>query len=164
MSSYSKLISPGLRVGYAVLPEPLANKIAKMAEDTYINPSYLNQAMVVEFIQRGWFEPNLVRLKELYAPRLDATLGALDAHFSNMATWSKSDGGFFVSMTLDADVRAEALLARAEEAHLILTDGRGFFADGGGDNFVRLPFCALTPDEIETGIARLANVVQSLIG
>jgi 2-aminoadipate transaminase len=164
MSSYSKLISPGLRVGYVIVPEPLASKVAKMAEDTYINASYLNQAMVVEFIQRGWFEPNLARLKKLYAPRLDATLKALDAHFSSMATWSKPDGGFFVSMTLNADVRAEELLARAEEAHLALTDGRGFFAGSGGDNFVRLPFCALTPDEIEAGIARLATVVQALVG
>jgi 2-aminoadipate transaminase len=162
MSSYSKLISPGLRVGYAIVPESLASKIAKMAEDTYISASYLNQAMVVEFIQRGWFEPNLAKLKALYEPRLDAMLGALDAHFANIATWSKPDGGFFVSMTLNADVRAEDLLNRGEEMNLALTDGRGFFANGGGDNFVRLPFCALTPAEIEAGIARLTRVVQKV--
>jgi 2-aminoadipate transaminase len=163
MSSYSKLISPGLRVGYAVVPEPLTDKIARMAEHTYINPSYLNQAMVAEFIQRGWLEPNLAKLRELYKPRLDATLAALDAHFSSMATWSKPDGGFFVSMTLNADVRAEELLTRAQKDHLELTDGRDFFAGGGGDNFVRLPFCALTPDEIEIGVTRLANVVRALV-
>ncbi len=161
MSSYSKLISPGLRVGYIIAPEPLATNLAKMAEDTYINPSYFNQAIVAEFIQRGWLEPHVASLRALYEPRLDAMLGALDAYLADLATWRRPDGGFFVGMTLNADVRAGDLLKRAREANLLLTDGRGFFANGGGDNFIRLPFCALTPDEIEVGIARLARVVRS---
>jgi len=164
MSSYSKLISPGLRVGYAVPPAPLVDGLAKMAEDTYINASYLNQAIVAEFIQRGWLEPHIARLKALYEPRLDATLRALDASLADLATWSRPDGGFFVGVTLHADVHAEDLLNRAREVNLCLTDGRGFFANGGGDNFVRLPFCALTPDEIQTGITRLAEVARVLAG
>jgi len=164
MSSYSKLISPGLRVGYVVAPESLAGRLAKMAEDTYINASYLNQAMVAEFVQRGWLGPQIARLKSLYAPRLDATMRALDAHMADLAAWRRPDGGFFVGMMLDGDVRTEDLLARAREAKLALTDGRGFFANGGGDNFVRLPFCALTPDDIEVGITRLAKVVRTLLG
>ncbi len=162
MSSYSKLISPGLRVGYVVTPESLAADLAKMAEDTYINPSYFNQAIVYEFIQRGWLEPHIAKLKALYRPRLEAMLAALDRHLADLATWSKPDGGFFVGVTLDADVQADELLAQAREANLALTDGRGFFADGGGDRFVRLPFCALTQDEIEEGVARLADVVRQV--
>jgi 2-aminoadipate transaminase len=162
MSSYSKLISPGLRVGYVVTPEPLADRLAKMAEDTYINASFLNQAIVLEFVRQEWLEPQIARLKALYEPRLDAMLGALDAHMADLATWRRPDGGFFIGVTLNADVRVEDLLKGAREADLVLTDGRGFFANGGGDNFVRLPFCALTPDEIQMGIARLAEVVRSL--
>jgi 2-aminoadipate transaminase len=164
MSSYSKLISPGLRVGYAIVPEQLMDRVAKMAEDTYINASYLNQAMVAEFIQRGWLEPQIAKLKALYEPRLDATLKALDVHMADLAHWRKPEGGFFVGMMLHANVHAEELLSRAREVNLQLTDGRGFFADGDGNNFVRLPFCALTPDEIEMGIARLAEVVRDLTG
>jgi 2-aminoadipate transaminase len=163
MSSYSKLVSPGLRVGYAVVPESLAEGLARMAEDTYINASYLNQAIVAEFARRGWLEPHIARLKALYEPRLDAMLGALDAHMADLATWRRPEGGFFVGMTLHAPVRAEDLLASTREANLALTDGRGFFANGGGDGFVRLPFCALTPGEIQEGVARLAGVVRGLI-
>jgi 2-aminoadipate transaminase len=163
MSSYSKLISPGLRVGYVVAPDSLAGRLAKMAEDTYINASYLNQAMVADFIQRGWLEPNIARLKALYTPRLDAMLGALDIHVGDMGTWRRPEGGFFVGMMLQGDIRAEDLLKSAREANLLLTDGRGFFADGSGDRFVRLPFCALTPDEIEAGVARLAQVVHTVL-
>ena len=164
MSSYSKLISPGLRVGYVVTPEPLAQELAKMAEDTYINPSYLNQAIVFEFVRRGWLEPHIAELKALYAPRLDAMLGALDTYMADLAAWRRPDGGFFVGMTLRGNIQTEELLSRAREANLALTDGRGFFANGGGDDFVRLPFCALTPDEIEEGVARLARVVRSFEG
>ncbi|MGB9870168.1 MAG: PLP-dependent aminotransferase family protein [Anaerolineae bacterium] len=159
MSSYSKLISPGLRVGYAVVPTDLAEPLAKMAEDTYINASYLNQAMVYEFIRRGWMEPHLEDLKALYRPRLETLLEALEEHFGGQATWHRPDGGFFVGLYLNGSVRAEDLLQRAQEAGLRLTDGRGFFANGGGDGFVRLPFCALTPEEIREGIRRLAGLV-----
>jgi DNA-binding transcriptional MocR family regulator len=162
MSSYSKLISPGLRVGYIIVPAPLVDQLAKMAEDTYITASYLNQAIITEFIRRGWLEPQITNLKTLYAPRLDALLTALDAQMADLGTWCKPDGGFFVGMTLKTNVRAQDLLQMASEVDLALTDGRGFFANGRGDNFVRLPFCALTPDEIQIGIARLAEVVRTL--
>ena len=164
LSSYSKLISPGLRVGYAIAPEVLAENLAKMAEDTYINASYFNQAIVAEFIQRGWLEEQLARLKDLYRPRLDAAMEALEAHMRGIATWNRVDGGFFLGITLNHGVRADDLLEAAREANLVLTDGRGFFASGGGDGFVRLPFCSLTPEEIREGVARLASVVRALRG
>ena len=80
---------------------------------------------------------------------------------ASAATWSRVEGGFFVGLTLKANVNADDLLKRAEGANLQLSDGRNFFTTAGGDQFVRLPFCALTPDEIEEGVARLAQVVST---
>lgn len=162
MSSYSKLLSPGLRVGLCVGDQEIMIRLTKMAEDTYINPSYFNQAIVYDYIQRDWMEPNIERLKALYLPRLDTMLEALDAHISELASWQRPDGGFFIGMTLNFDVNADELLAQAKATNLILSDGRGFFANGGGDDFVRLPFCALTRPEIQAGIARLAQVLRML--
>ena len=79
-----------------------------------------------------------------------------------VAEWRRPEGGFFVAITLLADVRAEALQERARQANLVISDGRSFFSDGQGDGFVRLPFCALTREEIRAGIGRLARVAQSL--
>jgi DNA-binding transcriptional MocR family regulator len=163
MSSYSKLISPGLRVGYVIAPDALMDRLAKMAEDTYINASYLNQAIVADFVRRGWLDPQIEELKGLYEPRLYATLDALEQHLGDAATWREPQGGFFVGVTLNGTVDTDELLSRAQDANLALTDGRGFFVNGAnGRSFVRLPFCALTPDEIYEGVERLGAVVRDL--
>jgi DNA-binding transcriptional MocR family regulator len=163
LSSFSKLISPGLRVGYAVTPDPMAGPLAKMAEDTYINTSYVTQAMVHEFVRRGWMNEQLARLKALYAPRLDALLDVLEARMGDLATWPRPDGGFFVGLTLTCGVEATTLRERARTTGLLLSDGHGFFADGRGTHFIRLPFCALTPDTITLGIERLTDVLRTLL-
>ncbi len=81
---------------------------------------------------------------------------------ADLGTWARPDGGFFVGVTLDRDVKAEELIARGLEEGVQLTNGRDFFADGRGDTFVRLPFCALTTDEIDEGVRALARVVRSV--
>jgi DNA-binding transcriptional MocR family regulator len=159
MSSYSKLIAPGLRVGWMASPTSTMQALLKFCEDTYINPSYFNQALVLEFIQQGWLEENISILKELYRPRLEAMLASLSENMEPPAVWSKPDGGFFVSLELNKPVQVPELFTRAKQAGLILTDGRGFFASGKGDSFIRLPFCALEPAEISEGIARLAKII-----
>ncbi|MDD5368477.1 MAG: PLP-dependent aminotransferase family protein [Anaerolineaceae bacterium] len=162
MSSFSKQIGPGLRVGYVVLPDSLAPGLLRFVEEAYICPTYLVQGMVYEFIRRGWLEENIIRLKKLYPPRLNAMLSALDEHMSGLATWFRPEGGFFVGMQLQADIHQDNLQTAASEAGLSLTDGRDFFTDDSGERFVRLPFCALSPVEIQEGVARLAGVVRLL--
>jgi 2-aminoadipate transaminase len=162
MSSYSKLIAPGLRVGFMINTPEFAAGLAKYAEDSYINTSYLNQAQVYAFSRSGQLDTHLKRLKELYCERLDATLASLDEHFSGIARWHRPDGGFFIGMTLNVKAPIERLMQEAAKAGLALTDGRGFHPNGGGEEFIRLPFCGLKPEEIRTGIARLAGVVKTI--
>jgi 2-aminoadipate transaminase len=153
MSSYSKLISPGLRVGFMILPPRLYAQVKEFAEDTYINTSYFNQAIALEFIQQGWLGQNLSELKALYRPRLDAILEALHEHFTGMADWIKPQGGFFVGLNLAPGIKIPAK-EKIQESGLALSDSRGFFINSG-EQFIRLPFCALAPDQIRTGIERL---------
>jgi 2-aminoadipate transaminase len=162
MSSYSKLIAPGLRVGFMISTKETAAGLAKYAEDTYINTSYLNQAQVYAFARSGLLDKHLERLKNLYRTRLDTMLASLDQHFSGLADWHRPDGGFFIGMTLKKKIKIETLLQEADRAGLALTDGRGFHPNGGGEDFIRLPFCALKPDDIQSGIARLAEVVKKV--
>lgn len=161
MSSYSKLICPGLRVGFMILPGFIAEKLAKFAEDSYINCSFLNQAIVHRFISDGWLEMHLSFLKQLYDARRIALLNALEKEMSTYGSWERTEGGFFVGYTLNEDIPVENLLETAKTTGLILTDGHGFFISGG-EHFIRLPFCALTQDEINTGISRLRAVVEAI--
>ena len=162
LTSFSKLLAPGLRVGVAVGPQEAMDRLGRTAQDTYITPSLLPQAAVFEFIDRGLLPAQIEKLHALYRPRLARLLSALDASMRDLGTWAHPDGGFFVGVTLTKNVRAENLIAAAQNAGVLLTNGRDFFADGRGDNFVRLPFCALSSEEIDRGVSLLADVVRSL--
>jgi len=102
------------------------------------------------------------KLHNLYRPRLSRLLTTLDAEMADLGTWARPEGGFFVGVTLNKSIKAETLITKGLEKGIQLTNGRDFFADGRGDTFVRLPFCALTTDEIDEGVRTLAQVVRSL--
>ena len=159
LSSFSKLLSPGIRVGWMVADQSVVDQIAKYAEDTYISPSMLSHGMVYEFLRRGWMPGNIERLKALYGPRLTAILAALD-HRLPEVTCSRPEGGFFLAVTLPDGVLTECVREIAPEEGLLLSDGQGFFADGDGSHFLRLPFCALSEEEIIEAVSRLAHVVE----
>jgi len=136
------------------------------AEETILAPVLPTQAAVVEFHTSGAFKENLENLKQLYAPRLQAIVTALKTELPGLP-FAEPEGGFFVSITLTEGTNTTNLLARAREEGLTLTDGRDFFADplddsadkDQGSRFVRLPFCALTPAQIQEGVKRLATLV-----
>jgi DNA-binding transcriptional MocR family regulator len=160
MSSFTKLIAPGVRTGFMIGAAALIAPLAKIAEDTYISPGYVAQGITYEWCRRGLLPPQLERLKRLYAPRLDACLSGLDTHMPD-AKATRPDGGFFVSLTLPEGVSTTAVRARAAERGLNLTDGLAFFPEGGGERFLRLPFCALAPSDIDEGIRRLGEAVSA---
>ena len=164
MTSFSKLLSPGIRVGYMVGPQPLVEAVTREGENTYLSPVLPTQAAVAEFIRRGWLAPNIERLKELYIPRWEAMRRAVRTQLEGCEA-SEPDGGFFFSVTLPPDANTRNLVARAKEIGLVLTPGQPFFADPDqgaapdGERFVRLPFCAVTPEQIDEGVRRLASLL-----
>ncbi len=159
MSSYTKQISPGIRVGTIIGDKTWLAKLAKAANDTYISGAFLGQAAAFEFLRRGLLEPQLERLRALYAPRLLAMAAALRAN--GLTDFLEPDGGFFLSVNLPAGTSIQTLLEAAPAAGLALTDGRGFFVNPtDGERFLRLPFCALTTEEIGEGMKRLAGLLE----
>jgi 2-aminoadipate transaminase len=160
MLSFSKLIGPGVRVGILYGHAPLLEQVAKAGEDTYISPSLVAHGVAYEYLRRGLLPGQLERLKALYAPRLRACLDAL-ARLLPQAEAIRPEGGFFVSLTLPVGTSNAAVREAARGHGLNLADGQAFFPAGGGDRFVRLPYCALTPPEIEEGVRRLAAAVAS---
>jgi DNA-binding transcriptional MocR family regulator len=161
MLSFSKLIGPGPRVGILYGQADLLQKVAKVAEDTYITPSLLAHGIVYEFCRADKLPGQINKLRALYAPRLQACLDALDKHLPEAET-TRPDGGFFLSVTLPPGTTTTQVLEKAKAHALNLASGHAFFPDGGGERFLRLPYCALSPEEINEGIGRLATVVRGL--
>jgi 2-aminoadipate transaminase len=164
LTSYSKLLSPGMRVGYMIGQTGIVEAITKQGENTYLSPVLPTQAAVADYIRHGLLEPNIAALRALYTPRWKAMLAAIEQHLPGVES-SKPDGGFFVSIPLPADANTANLVERAKAIGLILTPGQPFFADPDqgpvpdGERFVRLPFCAVTPEQINEGVRRLASLL-----
>ncbi len=164
MSSFSKLLSPGIRVGFMIAPSDLIGTLTRLGEDTYLSPVLPTQAAVAEYLRRDWLRPNVERLKELYRPRWQAMADAVRRELPAAQAFIP-EGGFFVSVMLPEDADTDNLVGRAKDSGLILTPGAAFFADPDdgeqtpGDRFVRLPFCAVTPEQIEEGVRRLASLL-----
>jgi DNA-binding transcriptional MocR family regulator len=161
MSSFTKLIAPGVRMGFMLGKPDVLAKIGKVAEDTYISPGYLAHGITYEWCRRNLLPPQIERLKALYGPRLNACLDAIDK-FMKGAKATRPDGGFFISVTLPEGVSSAAVREAALKRNLNLSDGLAFFPNGGGERFLRLPFCALTPEQISEGVQRLADSVAEV--
>jgi 2-aminoadipate transaminase len=161
MTSFTKLIAPGVRLGFMIGDAPILAKIGKVAEDTYISPGYFAHGVTLEWLKAGKLMPQIEKLKALYAPRLQACLAALDQHIPD-AVATRPDGGFFLSLTLPAGVSTTNVRTAATKQNLNLADGLAFFPNGGGERFLRLPFCALTPAQIDEGIRRLAVAIREV--
>ncbi len=160
MSSFSKILAPGLRLGYVIGPEDVVAELAGWAVDSHIGPVLPTQGMVYEYCRRGLLDENVERLKEIYRPRLDAMGRALNEEIPEVA-WTQPQGGFFVSGFLPEGMEMVELRERAGEAGLKLSDGRGFFPNpADGSRFLRIPFCSLTEAEIEEGVSRLAGLIR----
>jgi DNA-binding transcriptional MocR family regulator len=160
-SSFSKVISPGIRVGYFVLTASVAGELEATAANVWLTPSLVAQATVYEFLRRGSLEPNLDRVRRELGARRDAMLAALEQGFGSAARWSRPHGGYFVWLDLPDEVDAGELLVRAEAAGVTFVNGADFYpaGSGGGRSSLRLAFSFVSVAEIADGVRLLAELV-----
>jgi 2-aminoadipate transaminase len=157
-SSFSKIVAPGLRVGYLVVPASLATELEGVAAATYLSPAFSTQAIVFEFLHRGLLEPNVERVCGLLRSRRDAMLAALERELSE-ASWSTPAGGYFLWLDLPGHTDASEILVAGEQSGVAFVAGSDFFVrreDGKGS--ARLAFSFASPEEIAEGVRRLAAV------
>ncbi|MBN2051097.1 MAG: PLP-dependent aminotransferase family protein [Spirochaetales bacterium] len=159
INSFSKVLSPGIRVGFLIGPTDLMKEVHAWSENTYIHPALVTEGIVYEYCRRGLLPGNIEKLKNLYRPRLDGILNSLERHLAGQAEWTKPEGGFFVSLFLPDTVDGKALRDNTADFGIKLSKGDNFFVDGRGEQFVRLPFCQMDPEETEEGIRRLKKAI-----
>ncbi|HXG76841.1 MAG TPA: PLP-dependent aminotransferase family protein [Gaiellaceae bacterium] len=161
-SSFSKIVAPGLRTGWFVLPGDGARALEERVVSTYISPPFLVQATVAEFLARGLLEGNLARVTAELRARRDALLGALAEAFPERASWSRPQGGYFVWLDLGPEHDTAALAARALDAGVAFVAGPDFFPPGTGlgAGQARLAFSFEPPPRIVEGVGRLAGLLE----
>jgi len=159
MGSFSKILAPGLRVGYVVAPEEIVLKLvqAKQAADLH-TPSF-TQRIVHETLKDGFLDTHVPQIRELYAAQCSAMLESLRRHFPAGASWNRPEGGMFIWVKLPAHIDSMALLAKAIADHVAFVPGAPFFANEPQSNTMRLSFVTVPPAKIEEGIARLGKLI-----
>jgi GntR family transcriptional regulator/MocR family aminotransferase len=159
--TFSKVLFPGLRVGYVVAAQPLLEKMVLARWNTDVATSVIPQAALATLLENGGLERHLRRMRKVYAARLAAMLAALDATMPEGTVWTRPRGGHSVWLTLPPAVDSAALAHAAWTAGIAYTRGDAFYADGRGTEHVHLSFAALTPDAIREGIGLLADLVRT---
>jgi 2-aminoadipate transaminase len=162
-STFSKILSPGVRLGWATAPPPVLSKmnIGKQASD--LCSSSISQHFVSAYFDSGPWQDYVLSLIEIYRRRRDVMLDALAEHFPREAEWTHPQGGLFIWATLPDYIDTTDLLARALEEHVAFVPGRAAFVDGRGGSSMRLNFSGADEDEIREGIRRIGEVVREQV-
>jgi DNA-binding transcriptional MocR family regulator len=162
-ASFSKIVAPGLRVGYLVLPPERVAAVEARAIGTYLSPALAMQAMLYEFLRRGLLDANLERARTILHERRDALLAALEEHLGPRgASWSRPDGGYFVWLDFAEGTDAGEVFDRAAEAGVAVVKGSDFFPRAsGGHSSLRLAYSFVGPGALAEGVERLAGAVPA---
>lgn len=160
LGSFSKTFASGVRVGWAVAPPGVKEKLVMASEATTLCPVALSQHVVAEFLAHHPWQEQVKVYRELYRARRDACLDALAASFPAGSSWTHPAGGFYVWVTLPEGVDAKAMLPRAIQGRVAYVPGTGFYADGQGRRNLRLSYSLPDPDRVREGVRRLAAVLD----
>ncbi|MFN9279108.1 MAG: PLP-dependent aminotransferase family protein [Betaproteobacteria bacterium] len=161
LGSFSKVLAPGLRLGYVVAPRAMFPKLlqAKQASDLH-SPSF-NQRVVYEVIRNGFLKEHVPTIRERYKAQRDAMAAALREHLPPGCRWQAPVGGMFFWVTLPAHLDATALLPRAVGAGMAYVPGSPFYPQGGHANTLRLSFVTVSPERITQGVEALGRVLRA---
>lgn len=161
LGSFSKILAPGLRLGYLVAPPALYPKLlqAKQAADLH-TPSF-NQRVVAEVLKDGFIERHVPTIRALYKQQCEAMLAALDREMAGLGlSWNRPVGGMFLWVQLPQGLKAIPLLDKAVEKGVAFVPGSAFYAEGADESTLRLSFVTATVDQINTGMSALAAAIR----
>jgi DNA-binding transcriptional MocR family regulator len=163
LSTFSKILFPGLRLGWVAAPRPVIERLSQIKQLADLHCSTLIQGAVHEFCQRGALDKHLDRVRDLYRQRRDAMMAALTKHGPAGLEWDEPQGGFNLWCRLPLGLKARQLMAEAARQSVALVPGEVFYPDGGGQEEMRLNFSCSPVALIEEGVQRLGTALTTLM-
>lgn len=162
MGSFSKVLTPGIRLGYVVAPVPLIQKMEQAKQATDLHTAQLTQMVVYEAIKDGFLDQHVPTIRKLYGDQCQAMLDALKQYFPAGCSWSQPEGGMFIWVTLPKHIDTGALLNEAvDQEKVAFVPGAPFFANVAEKNTMRLSFVTVPPEQIRAGVERLGKLITS---
>lgn len=160
LGSFSKILTPGIRLGYVVAPPALMTKLEQAKQAVDLHTSQLVQMVAHEVIKGGFLDEHIPRIRELYASQCAAMLRELEEHMPAGVSWTVPAGGMFVWVTLPSGIDSLELFWEAIERNVAFVPGASFYATSPQTNTLRLSFVTVPKEKIREGIAVLANVIR----
>jgi 2-aminoadipate transaminase len=161
LGTFSKILAPGLRVGWAVAPLPLVGRLVMAKQAADLHTDSLAQRALLHFSTHNDLSAHIAQLRAVYGERRQAMLEALGRHVPAEASWTNPEGGLFIWVTLPAGVESTTLLREAIGHKVAFVPGAAFFTDGGGANMMRLSYSHASPALIEEGVKRLGSAIKA---
>jgi len=160
MSTFSKTLAPGLRLGWVVAPVEVVSKLVQAKQGADLHTSTFTQMLAYEVVRTGFLDGHVRELRKVYRERRDVMLEAMEEHFPEGVRWTRPQGGLFLWATVPEEIDTAELLKEAVEEKVVFVPGFAFFADGRGHNTMRLNFSNAQPEMIQEGIRRLGKVIE----
>jgi 2-aminoadipate transaminase len=161
MGSFSKVLTPGIRLGYAVAPVPLARKMEQAKQATDLHTAQLTQMVVHEVVKDGFLTGHIPTIRTLYAAQCQAMLDALQEFFPAGASWTRPQGGMFIWVTLPQHINSMELLEAAVAQNVAFVPGAPFYANTPELNTLRLSFVTVPPEQIRIGVEKLGRLIAA---
>jgi 2-aminoadipate transaminase len=164
LSTFSKTLAPGIRLGWVVAPKDIIRKLVQAKQSTDLHTSTFIQMIANDIMRRGILKAHSKVIKAAYGERRHIMTASMEEHFPQGVTWTKPVGGLFLWVKTPENIDTMDLLETAVKEKVAYVPGSVFFPDGSGQNTMRLNFSNATPDNIREGIKRLGRVLEKAIG
>ncbi|TAL92533.1 MAG: PLP-dependent aminotransferase family protein [Paraburkholderia sp.] len=163
LGSFSKVLAPGLRIGYIIAPEELHFKLVQAKQATDLHTPSFTQRIVHEVVKDGFLDTHVPTIRALYRDQCAAMLASLERYMPEGVSWNRPEGGMFVWVTLPAQMNSMKLLEEAVAQNVAFVPGGPFFANEAQHNTLRLSFVTVSPAKIDEGVAKLAALIRARI-
>ncbi len=160
LGTFSKILTPGFRLGWIFGPEEALQKIVQIKQATDLCTNTFVQYIAYEYAESGALEAHFEHIVKIYKEKRDVMLESLDKYFPKEVKWTHPEGGFFVFAYLPEYINTDEMFYDAIEEKVAYVIGSAFYPDGSGTNTMRLSFCYPSKEQIEEGIKRLGNVIK----